>query len=87
MTEREREAWATGYRWYEQFASALRQAALLDDNGEMAWNLFGALQNKANDFYVASSDADSRLLIDALYGILEKVYKEARKRAGKAADG
>ena len=38
----ERDAWASIYRLYEEYAPALRQAAALDDDNEMAGKLFSA---------------------------------------------
>lgn len=82
MTKQERDAWAVVYRVYEEFAPGLRQAAALDDENEMAGNLFTAASQKLSAAYRESSD-EGRLIIVSAYGILDKVFKDARKRYQK----
>lgn len=85
MTTSERDAWIMGYKLYEEFAPALRQAAIQDDAGATARRLFDALQTKVKAFYDAS-DANGRVLSLAAYGVLASVYTDARKRAKTATD-
>lgn len=79
MTKQEREAWAVAYRVYDEFAPGLRQAAVLDDGGELARGLFSAIGAKLAAAYDAT-DENGRLLTVAAYGILESVYESAHRR-------
>ena len=80
MTKQERDAWAVAYRVYDQFAPGLRQAAGLDDNDEMAGRLFSSALEALNPAYNAT-DAGGRLILLAVYGILENVFKTAKNGA------
>ena len=85
MTKQERDAWAAAYRIYDEYAPGMRQAAALDDDNEMACRLFSAALEKITPTYNAS-DAGGRLIMVAVYGILEDVFKEARERAQNGAE-
>lgn len=76
----ERDAWGHIYRLYEKFAPALRQAATLDDDNELAGKLFvSALEELRPRF--ADAGEDCGLILMAGYDILDEVFKKARKRA------
>lgn len=85
MTHYERDAWALGYKLYEEYAEALRQAATRDDDGDTARRVFGEIQTKVKALFDAS-DHNGRVLSVAVYDVLEKIYIDARKR-GKIATG
>ena len=85
MTNQERDAWTAAYRIYEEYAPGLRQAAILDDDNEMANRLFSAALDKTKTAYNAS-DADGRLIMLAAYDILNDVFNAARDRAQNGAE-
>lgn len=85
MTKQERDAWAAAYRIYDEYAPGMRQAVALDDDGEMAGRLFSAALEKITPVYNAS-DEGGRLIMLAVYGILEDVYKAAREHAQERAE-
>ena len=85
MTKQEREAWAVAYRLYEEYAPALRQAAALDDDNEMACRLFGAALDKIIPAYNVS-DEGVRLILSAAYDILDDVFKATRDHAQSGAE-
>lgn len=85
MTSQEREAWAVAYHVYDEFAPGLRQAAGIDDDGDMACRLFDAIGQKLAAAY-DHADEYARLLIVAAYGILESVYESAHRRNKTAQD-
>ena len=82
MTKQERDAWAIMYRVYEEFSPGLRLAATLEDHNEMAGELFTAASKTLSAAYYESSD-EGRLLILSAYGILDRVFKDAKNRHQK----
>ena len=85
MTKLERDAWAAAYRIYDEITPGLRQAAALADDGEMAGRLFSAALEKITPVYNAF-DEGGRLIMLAVYGILEDVYKAAKEHAQERAE-
>lgn len=79
MTTRERDAWASAYRLYDEYTPALRQAATLDDDNEMAGRLFLAALEKIKPLFTNDGD-DANWILLGVYDILDYVFKEAQKR-------
>lgn len=75
----ERDAWASIYRLYEEYAPALRQAAALDDDNEMAGKLFSAAAQKMAEQY-DKFPPEGQLILLAGVDILDEVFKDAKKR-------
>ena len=79
MTAQEREAWTTVCRVYDEFAPRLRQAAALDDDNETAGKVFCEVLERLRMKY-DNLDTGGRLIVLALYDILDGVFKDAKKR-------
>lgn len=77
MTRQERDAWAIGYRIYDEYAPKLRQAALSEDN-ELANDIFFTISNRLSASY-NGSDNGGQLILLAVYDILGNVFEEERK--------
>lgn len=75
----ERDAWGHIYRLYEKFAPAIRQAATLDDDNELAGKLFLSALDELRPRFEEATD-DCGLILLAGYDILDEVFKNARKR-------
>lgn len=78
MTNQEREAWALAYRLYEEFAPAMRGAATVENNADLTCALFESVLERIRPVY-KDTNSEGRLLLLGAYGILERVYDEARK--------
>ena len=85
MTTQEREAWATAYRLYDEYAPALRQAATLNDDNEMAGRLFLAALDKLKTHFT-SDDDDSNWILLSAFDTLDNVFKAAQKRKQAPAE-
>lgn len=79
MTKQERDAWTSIYRLYEEFAPALRTSATLDDDNELAGQIFVSALDKLRNQW-DESNAEGQLLLLAGYDILDAVFKDAKKR-------
>jgi hypothetical protein len=77
MTKQERDAWAVGYRIYDEYAPKLRQAALSDDN-ELANDIFYTISSRISASY-NGSDKGGQLVLLGVYDILGNVFEEERK--------
>jgi len=77
MTRQERDAWAIGYRIYDEYAPKLRQAALSEDN-ELANDIFFTISSRLSASY-NGSDNGGQLILLAVYDILGNVFEEERK--------
>lgn len=74
------EAWRTLYRFYAKFVPLIREAALLDDEGnERALEVFGAVSMELPALYEQGGIVGKALSVP-VYELMSSIYEEERSR-------
>lgn len=76
MTTQERNAWATVYKIYDEYAPQLRKAAKANDT-DLAGSISLTICNRLEPIFNAS-DEGGRLILLAVHDILTNVYKASK---------
>ena len=79
MTTRERDAWTFAYRFYDEYAPKMREAAKLDDNNETAGQLFLTALERVKQHYSSDND-DANSIYLRVFDLLDDVFKSARRQ-------